>query len=205
MTPLRVSVAVVTGDALLAEGLSAWLQLNRPHVQCGHGRNEPDAAALRGALVVLDIDQCPASGTLDEVIGQFLDMGARVIVIGSAASEHRIRQALLAGAKGHVPKDRGCRYLADVIDRVACGEYGAEMSRLTSGLGAPALSVQELCALRLYAQGLPLKTVARQMGISPHTAKEYLDRVRNKYATVGRPARTKTDLARVAREDGWLD
>lgn len=42
------------------------------------------------------------------------------------------------------------------------------------------------------------------MGISPHTAKEYLDRVRAKYQQVGRPARTRTELYAEASRDGLL-
>ena len=65
---------------------------------------------------------------------------------------------------------------------------------LASAADTPDLSPRELDALRLYASGLKLSAVAHRMGISPHTAKEYLDRVRAKYAQVGRPARTRTEL-----------
>jgi DNA-binding CsgD family transcriptional regulator len=47
--------------------------------------------------------------------------------------------------------------------------------------------------------------VANQLGISPHTAKEYLDRVRAKYAQVGRTARTRTELYVEANRDGLLE
>ena len=42
------------------------------------------------------------------------------------------------------------------------------------------------------------------MEISPHTVKEYLDRVRAKYQQVGRPARTRTELYAEASRDGLL-
>jgi hypothetical protein len=42
------------------------------------------------------------------------------------------------------------------------------------------------------------------MGISPHTAKEYLDRVRTKYREVGRPVATRTELYAAASRDGLL-
>jgi DNA-binding CsgD family transcriptional regulator len=66
------------------------------------------------------------------------------------------------------------------------------------------LSPQELRALALYVSGLPLKSVARQMGVQYETAKSYLDRVRAKYAQVGREARTKVELRNRAVEDGHL-
>jgi DNA-binding CsgD family transcriptional regulator len=68
----------------------------------------------------------------------------------------------------------------------------------------PNLSIQELSALRLYASGMKLDSVARRMNVSPATAKEYLDRVRAKYQQVGRPARTRTELYAAASRDGLL-
>ncbi|HEU4674816.1 MAG TPA: hypothetical protein VFS29_02435 [Motilibacteraceae bacterium] len=69
---------------------------------------------------------------------------------------------------------------------------------------APALSAQEERTLVLYVSGLKLVAVARRLGVRYDTAKGYLDRVRDKYAAAGRPARTKTELYRVALQDGRL-
>lgn len=41
--------------------------------------------------------------------------------------------------------------------------------------GAAELTPRESEALRLYAMGLPLKSVARRIGIASETAKEYLE------------------------------
>ena len=56
----------------------------------------------------------------------------------------------------------------------------------------------------MYAAGLPLKSVAKQMHVGQETARVYLLRVRAKYETLGRPAATKTDLYIRAIEDGFL-
>jgi DNA-binding NarL/FixJ family response regulator len=69
---------------------------------------------------------------------------------------------------------------------------------------SPALSPQERRALVLYASGLPMKSVARRLGISFETAKCYVDRVREKYERAGREARTKIELRQRAVEDGLL-
>jgi two-component system nitrate/nitrite response regulator NarL len=68
----------------------------------------------------------------------------------------------------------------------------------------PALSHQERRTLELYATGLPLKSVARKMTISEETAKQYLGRIREKYANAGRAAATKMELYHRAVEDGYL-
>jgi two-component system, NarL family, response regulator DevR len=49
-----------------------------------------------------------------------------------------------------------------------------------------------------------MKSVARRMGISPETVKDYLMRVRRRYGEVGRPAATKTELYFRAVEDGLV-
>ena len=68
----------------------------------------------------------------------------------------------------------------------------------------PALSHQERRALQLYATGMPMKSVARKMTISDETVKQYLGRVREKYARAGRAAPTKLELYHRAVEDGHL-
>jgi DNA-binding CsgD family transcriptional regulator len=69
---------------------------------------------------------------------------------------------------------------------------------------ASALSQQERRALQLYATGMPLKSVARKMTISDETVKQYLGRVREKYARAGRAAPTKLELYHRAVEDGHI-
>ena len=68
----------------------------------------------------------------------------------------------------------------------------------------PTLSNQERRALQLYATGLPMKLVARKMSISEETVKQYLDRVRQKYAIAGRASPSKLELYYRAVEDGHL-
>lgn len=68
----------------------------------------------------------------------------------------------------------------------------------------PNLSGQETAVLLAYVSGLKLTAAARRAGVRPGTAKQYLDRVKRKYACLGRPAHTKLELAIRAREDGLL-
>jgi DNA-binding NarL/FixJ family response regulator len=66
------------------------------------------------------------------------------------------------------------------------------------------LSVREREVLSLYASGMSLKQVAYQLQIKQSSAKEHIDRVRVKYARLGREAATKVDLFKRAIEDGIL-
>lgn len=71
-----------------------------------------------------------------------------------------------------------------------------------AGLAGPRLAPKELQILLDYVSGMTLKSAARRAGVSPNTAKDYLNRVKSKYRLAGRPAYTKIDLAHRVREDG---
>jgi hypothetical protein len=51
---------------------------------------------------------------------------------------------------------------------------------------------------------MTLDAAARRTGIRRATAKHYLERIKQKYRTAGRPTYTKLDLATRVREDGLL-
>ncbi len=56
----------------------------------------------------------------------------------------------------------------------------------------------------MYASGLTLKQVAFQLELSKYTVKEHIDRVRDKYAKIGRPAPGKSELLIRLIEDGLM-
>lgn len=66
----------------------------------------------------------------------------------------------------------------------------------------PDLSPAQHRVLPLYASGMTLDKVARQLGISTGTASTHLKRARLKYAEPDRPAGTRVDLYRQAIADG---
>ena len=69
----------------------------------------------------------------------------------------------------------------------------------------PQLSVREENVLIEWFQSESKELVAQRLGISVRTVNSYLDRVRIKYANVGRPARTKASLVARAIQDGLVD
>ena len=94
--------------------------------------------------------------------------------------------------------DTAVRTHAEIEVRLAC------IFATDDAPDRPALSAQETRTLRLYATGMPIKSVARRLGISEETAKQHVRRVREKYAQAGRAAPTKVDLYHRAVEDGHL-
>lgn len=160
-------------------------------------------------VILLDLDLGDGSRPPDN-IRRLLGRGHTVVVFSAAAIPTTVRDAMRAGASGFVPKTDDVTDLATAIRAAAAGTgwISPQLAFLLLTDDAPDrpdLSPQETEALRLYATGMPLKTVARRMGLSPETAKQYIDRVRQKYRRVGRDAATKVDLYKRALEDGHLE
>ncbi len=83
-------------------------------------------------------------------------------------------------------------------------EWAAAIDGGDPGLDEVGLSPRQLEVLELYASGEKADRVARLTGLAPQTVNDYLQRIRQKYAAVGRPAPTKTDLYKRAVEDGGV-
>ena len=160
-------------------------------------------------VVLLDINLADSSVPEDNVRA-VVAAGCPVLLYTAVEQPGRLARCLRAGALGVVGKHQEWPTLAEAILVAARGEpflnadWAAAMEAV-SGTGIPHLARREAEVLRLYAAGLPLRVVAEHMHIAEDTAREYLGRVRAKYAEVARPAPTKTDLYRRADEDGHLD
>lgn len=162
----------------------------------------------RPHLLVLDlmVDRHPSVDPT--TVRALVDAGLRVLVLSALASPPLVKNIIRAGAAGVVSKrDSEEDIIAAVWAVLRRGEWiTAELASVIAGdPDRPSLSIQEERALVLYASGLTLDAVAASIGVKRDTAKQYLDRVKAKYTTAGRPVRTKLDLGRAAWADGYLD
>lgn len=202
-------IAVIDDHELIREGLKALLERegNRIGEVVYAGESPAAAVACQPDVALLDVDLGPGAPTIQESVALLLGVGSRVLLISAFEDAVSVRAALDCGALGFVPKRASFEVLLEAVHTVAGGELYLSVdlaSILAAGVETPDLSPRELDALRLYASGLKLTAVAHRMGISPHTAREYLDRVRVKYANLGRSARTRTELYVQAAKDGLL-
>lgn len=160
-------------------------------------------------LVLLDMDLHGLQVQPDEVAA-IIERGSQVLIVSAMATAPVIRHLISQGVAGYVPKrDSSATILAEAIATVLRGDYWTTpaLAAVLSGdrsSGRPSLSEREMRALALYASGLKMASVGRRMGISPHTAKKYIDRVRAKYSAIGRDVGSKTDLYRAALVDGFI-
>lgn len=202
-------LAIIDDHELVREGLQALL-LTRGSgawtlAYVGDSVERARAAGVDCAL--LDIELGPSQPAVGENCLSLVEAGVGVLLISAHDDPAAIRSGMSSGALGFVPKRVSYEELAEALAFVARDEMYLSVdlaALLASAPETPDLSPRELDALRLYASGLKLTAVARRMEISPHTVKEYLDRVRTKYQQVGRPARTRTQLYAEASRDGLL-
>lgn len=199
-------VAVVDDHGIFAEALGAWIVENLDDVVLSYSGPDPAQVPADTDLVLLDIDLGtgrPAAEVTERLVGD----GINVLLVSALADAALIRPAIAAGALGYVPKKVDTGVLREAVEAALAGEVYVSpdlAAVMMAAVSRPELSQQELSALRLYASGLTLETVARRMNVTPHTAREYLARVRRKYAEVGREVRTKTDMYAAALHDGIL-
>ena len=202
-----LGIAVIDDHELVRDGLAALIGRHDLGV-IRYSGDSVDLAAQSGAQVaLLDIDLGPEGPPVARSTAALQAVGVHVLLISAFEEPGAVRSAMREGALGFIPKRASLEVLSEALATVATGDLYLSIdlaSILASSAETPNLSPRELDALRLYASGLKLAAVAHRMGVSPHTAKEYLDRVRAKYAAVGRRARTRTELYAEAQRDGLL-
>jgi two-component system nitrate/nitrite response regulator NarL len=162
----------------------------------------------RAHVVLLDLDLGDGTTPAGNVAA-ILAAGPAVLVLSASDHPLAVRAAIRAGAGGYALKSEQAGQIRSAIREVAAGRDWispglAHILATDNAPDRPALSQQERRALQLYATGLPMKSVAIKMAISEETVKQYLKRVRQKYALSGRDAQTKLALYHRAVEDGHL-
>lgn len=204
-----MTVAIVDDHELVREGLRALVEAHAgDEIAITYsGAVVAEAIASHPTVVLLDVELGPGAADVGTNTTTCRAAGIPVLLISAYDDPLSIRSGMQAGALGFVPKRVSYAQLTEALHTVAKDELYLSVdlaALLASAADTPDLSPRELDALLLYASGLKLTAVAHRMGISPHTAKEYLDRVRAKYQQVGRPARTRTELYVAASRDGLL-
>lgn len=164
---------------------------------------EPDITVVAEARDGAEATES-AAGTLPDVVLMDLSMPgvdgvegtrgvlarsprSRVLVLTSFSDRERVREVLQAGAIGYVLKDSDPADLVAAVRSAASGHVPIDprvAAALLPGSGSPSaegpatgLSPRETEVLRLVAQGLANKQIARALGITERTVKAHLGRV----------------------------
>jgi two-component system, NarL family, nitrate/nitrite response regulator NarL len=207
-----IDVAAVDDHPIILDSVAGWVMADESDIRvvataatvhallAGPGR--------RADVVLLDLDLGDGT-TVEDNVTAILAAGPAVLILSASDRPLAVRAAMRAGARGYALKNEQADQIRSAIREVAAGRDWitprlAYIFATDDAADGPTLSHQERRALQLYATGLPMKSVARKMTISEETVKQYLGRVREKYALAGRAAPTKLELYYRAVEDGHL-
>nr|WP_132206204.1 response regulator transcription factor [Leucobacter luti] len=169
-------------------------------------REAPDEQRPHLLLLDLMVERRPNVDV--DLVERLLAAGLRILVFSALASPMLVRKIVRAGVTGVIGKRDSETDILAAVHAAARGEswVSTELAAIiASDSGRPQLSTQEEQCLVLYASGLTLDQVGDALHISRETAKQYLDRVKKKYSSLGVDVRTKLDFARMAWADGYID
>ncbi|MEV4398783.1 hypothetical protein [Nonomuraea sp. NPDC049607] len=194
---------------MLIDGLAAWLA-DVPDVRLT-GWAASVAELLRtepfpADVVLLEARLADGSDPVENVCALVL-LRRRVLVVSAMPGGNLARRMIEAGAGGYLTKNHRLETLLSKVrelaeEKTACPPGPAADHTAGRDCVRPVLSPQEHAVLLAYASGMTLAAAARSAGVRPGTAKNYLERVKEKYRKAGRPAYTKLELAVRLREDG---
>jgi DNA-binding NarL/FixJ family response regulator len=181
-----VRLLIVDDHPIVREGLVAVLEDEPGLVIAGTAGSAEEglrlARQVQPDVVLLDLELPGMSGV--EAIPQLVaeGIGARVIVLTAYDTDDRVFGALQAGASGYLLKGATATEIIRAVRAVAAGGSALEprvAARLVDAVRAPhrsagRLTDRERQVLRLVAEGLPNKQIARALGITERTVKFHI-------------------------------
>lgn len=208
------AVAVIDNQDAIHAAVELWCSQARPRIRVA-GRyfsarqflaEHPSASESGIGAVVFDLEvesRCLDFGALDRIIRS----GHRVIVYSHFATPEVILNSLDLGAVTYLMKSESKDHLIDAIraaptDIPYVGPRMAKAMVADRTVGRPNLTSRERQVLIAWVRTESKALVARQLDIGPPTVRTHLQRIRAKYAAVGRPAKTKAALVARAIQDG---
>ena len=186
-----IRVLLVDDHQLVRAGVKTLLQSDPEITVVGEARNGREAVeSVEGSapdVVLMDLSMPEMDGVeaTRGVLARRPD--TKVLVLTSFSDRQRVKDVLAAGAIGYVLKDSEPADLLAAVHAAALGHVpidprvAAALLPSSGGSGgtgaADGLSPRETEVLRLVAQGLANKQIARALGITERTVKAHLGRV----------------------------
>jgi two-component system response regulator DesR len=198
-----VRVLLVSELGLLRGALDAVLSQEDDLTVTGLGPEHDVVAAAHQAkadVAVLDLDMADRCGL--ELARRLVDeLPCPVLALAGEGTPGALRQALDAEVRGFASKDRTPQELAELIRRVADGYRVIDPVTALAALAVAdnPLTARELDVLRLAAEGLTTRAMARRLFLTDGTVRNHLSAILRKTGT-----RNRLEAVRHARDAGWL-
>ena len=199
----RIRVVIAEDQTMVLGALAALLDLERDIEVIAQVTDGQQAIACvmqqHPDILITDIEMPELSG-LDAASRLKGQVRTRVIVLTTFARAGYLRRALEAGVFGYLLKARPARELADAVRRVHQGQRVIDPKLAAESWGDPdPLTDRQREVLRLTTEGIPTVEIARRLGLSAGTVRNYLSEA---IAKLG--AANRIDAACIARGKGWL-
>jgi two-component system, NarL family, response regulator DesR len=152
-------------------------------------------------IALLDIDMPGLTG-LDVLKACAAEqLPTQIMILTTYGRPGYVREAIDAGARGFMIKDRPVPELADALRQVLAGEMVIDPNLAVSALGIAAnpLSERERAVLRASAGGLTIRAIAGELYLSASTVRNYLSQ-----AILKTGARTRAEAYATALNNGWI-
>jgi DNA-binding NarL/FixJ family response regulator len=210
-----VRIAVVDDHDVVHAGIQAWCADADPPILLVGSYLRADEFFLAHPSPENDVDvvlldlQIEGSRPDFDVLKKLTNRDQRVIVYSHVTADEVILTCLDLGAMTYLVKSEGKRHLIDAIHsaRADTAYVGPRMGKAMlndNTVGRIKLSEREKQVLVAWFQTESKDLVGKRLFIAPTTVRTHLQRARAKYASVGRPAPTKSALLARAIEDGIL-
>jgi DNA-binding NarL/FixJ family response regulator len=204
------SVVVVDDHPAVIAGVRAWCQAASPPIEVLDSGRSVGVAWLdpgdRADVVVLDL-QLDVTGPAYGDLKRLVDAGRQVVVYTSREDRDTALTCLDIGAFTYLTKAEGEDHLVAAINAAATSTPYTPPA-LSGALGTdtrthrPGLTPRQVDVLLEWFHCESKEMVAQKLNLTVSTVNGYLDRVRVKYANVGRDAPTKAALVARAIQDG---
>jgi DNA-binding NarL/FixJ family response regulator len=212
LSPNAPSVVVVDDHPVVLAGVRAWFR--DAGITVTAADSDPRIAwtpAGRSAdVVVLDLHLADRHTLAWGEITRLVAGGRRVVVYTMRDDRETALSCLDAGCATFLTKAEGEEHLVAAV-LAAAQDLPYVPPALAGAMSAddtadrPHLTDREREVLLAWFQCESKQMVAARCGLSPHTVEGYIDRVRVRYARVGRRAQTKASLVARALQDGLID
>jgi DNA-binding NarL/FixJ family response regulator len=193
-----IRVLVVDDQELFRRGLTMLLSVESDIQIVGEAGDGATAAALAAStspdIVLMDVRMPKLSGIEAITAVRNAAPDARIVMLTVSDEEADLYEAIKGGASGYLLKDASTDEVAQAVRVVADGQSlispsmamklldeFKQMSRTDRSQPAtPRLTERELEVLRLVAQGLNNREIAKQLFISENTVKNHVRNILEK-------------------------
>ncbi len=210
LAPSPLSVAVIDGNPLLADGISALLAQDAGFVARAVALvGGTDGAAIFDVILIDPAQFVIPAQELARDLGGF---GAALVAYSGGLSTDLARECIAAGFRGVLPKTVSFEVLKAALATTAQGGIfidAAFSAAIAQKLGAedppkPAqdacLSERELFVLKSVAHGKTMKEIGKELALSSKTVETYKARGSSKLNLTGR-----RQIVEFAIAQGWVE